>query len=210
MNQLKRFQTQLFFLVIIMTMSCQSENKNAETETKSKAVKLVTLDPGHFHAALVQKSMYDNVDSVVYVYAPEGNDLKLHLDRIENYNARQDSPTQWKEEVYSGTDFFEKMIAEKRGNVVVVSGNNQKKTEYILKSLEAGFNVLADKPMVIDSKGFEQLKEAFEKAKEKNLLLYDIMTERFEINTILQKEISMIPEIFGELEKGTPDNPAIS
>jgi predicted dehydrogenase len=36
------------------------------------------------------------------------------------------------------------------------------------------------------------------------------MTERFEITTILQRELSMIPEIFGELEKGTPENPAIT
>ncbi|HEX6848446.1 MAG TPA: putative oxidoreductase C-terminal domain-containing protein, partial [Chitinophagaceae bacterium] len=47
-------------------------------------------------------------------------------------------------------------------------------------------------------------------AKENDLLLYDIMTERFEINTILQRELSMIPEIFGTLEKGSPDNPAIT
>ena len=31
-------------------------------------VKLITLDPGHFHAALVQKSMYPQVDPTVYVY----------------------------------------------------------------------------------------------------------------------------------------------
>src|SRR5688572_11501984 len=210
MNQLKRFQTQLFFLVIIMTMSCQSENKNAETETKSKAVKLITLDPGHFHAALVQKTMYDDVDSVVYVYAPEGNDLKLHLDRINTYNSRAESPTTWNEVVYTGNDFFEKMITEKKGNVVVLSGNNQKKTDYILRSLQNGFNVFADKPMVIDSKGFENLKTAFDVAAKNNVLLYDIMTERFEINTILQRELSMIPEIFGEQEKGTIDNPAIT
>src|SRR5688572_17183996 len=210
MNQLKRFQTQLFFLVIIMTISCQSENKNAETETKSKAVKLITLDPGHFHAALVQKTMYDDVDSVVYVYAPEGNDLKLHLDRINSYNSRAESPTKWKEEVYTSNDFFEKLIAEKKGNVVVLSGNNQKKTDYILQSLQNGFNVFADKPMVIDSKGFENLKTAFNVAAKNNLLLYDIMTERFEINTILQRELSMITEIFGEQEKGTIDNPAIT
>ena len=30
---------------------------------------LVTLDPGHFHAALVQKSMYPDVSPVVHVYA---------------------------------------------------------------------------------------------------------------------------------------------
>ena len=190
-------------------MSCQSDNKNAEPEMRSKPVKLVTLDPGHFHAALVQKTMYDDVDSVVYVYAPEGNDLKLHLDRINGYNSRAESPTHWKEEVYTGPDFFEKMIAEKKGNVVVLSGNNAKKTEYILKSLEAGFNVLADKPMAITPNDFELLKKAFDVAKEKNLLLYDIMTERFEINTILQREISMIPEIFGKLEPGSLDHPAV-
>ena len=209
MNQLKRLQIQPFFLVIIIIMSCQSENKNAETETKNKPVKLVTLDPGHFHAALVQKTMYDDVDSVVYVYAPEGNDLKLHLDRINAYNSRAESPTNWKEVVYTGNDFFEKMIAEKKGNVVVLSGNNAKKAAYILKALEAGFNVLADKPMAITSEDFELLKKAFDVAKEKNLLLYDIMTERFEINTILQKELSMIPEIFGTLEKGTAEKPAV-
>lgn len=191
-------------------MSCQSNNKETATEGETKPVQLVTLDPGHFHAALVQKTMYADVDSVVYVYAPESNDLKLHLDRITSYNSRAESPTTWKEEVYAGNDFFEKMIAEKKGNVVVLSGNNQKKTDYILQSLQKGFNVFADKPMVIDMKGFEKLKEAFEVAPRNNLLLYDIMTERFEINTILQRELSMIPEIFGQLEKGTADNPAIT
>ena len=76
--------------------SCQSDNKETSTESKPKPVQLVTLDPGHFHAALVQKTMYNDVDSVVYVYAPEGNDLKLHLDRINSYNSRPESPTKWK------------------------------------------------------------------------------------------------------------------
>lgn len=188
-------------------MSCNSSDDAAKEN--AKAVRLVTLDPGHFHAALVQKTMYDDVDSVVYVYAPEGNDLKLHIDRINAYNSRAESPTHWKEVVYTGNDFFEKMIAEKKGSVVVLAGNNQKKTEYILRSLEAGLNVLADKPMAITPGDFDVLKKAFEVAKEKNLLLYDIMTERFEINTILQRELSMIPEIFGTLEKGSTDKPAI-
>ena len=185
-------------------MSCQADKKS------DKSVHLITLDPGHFHAALVQKTMYDDVDSVVHVYAPDGIDLKWHLERIDAYNTRSESPTRWKEEVYTGNDFFEKMIEEKKGNVVVLSGNNQKKTDYILQSLQNGFNVFADKPMVIDSKGFEQLKEAFSVAGKNDLLLYDIMTERFEITTMLQRELSMIRELFGELEKGTPENPAIT
>jgi predicted dehydrogenase len=170
----------------------------------------VTLDPGHFHAGLVQKSMYPDVDSIVHVYAPEGNDVNLYLSRIESYNARPESPTRWKQVVYSGEDFFEKMIAEKKGNIVVLAGNNQKKTEYILESIKAGFNVYADKPMVITAAGFPVLKEAFKKAEEKKLLLYDIMTERYEITTILQRELSMMPSVFGSLKKGTADTPAIT
>lgn len=178
--------------------------------TTSQSIRLITLDPGHFHAALVQKTMYPDVDSVVHVYAPEGSDLKMHLERISSYNTRTESPTHWLEKVYTGADFFEKMIAEKKGNVVVLSGNNLKKADYILQSLQSGFHVFADKPMVIDGNGFDKLNEAFQVATKNKLLLYDIMTERYEITTMLQRELSMIPEVFGELEKGTPDNPAIT
>ena len=193
-------------LIIVLILAACNQSKMPS----KKPVHLITLDPGHFHAALIQKSMYEDIDSTVYVYAPEGNDLKLHLDRINSYNSRLEKPTRWKEEVYTGNDFFEKMIAEKNGNVVVISGNNQKKTDYILSSLKNGYHVFADKPMAIDSKGFEKLKKAFEIAAKNNLLLYDIMTERFEITSVLQRELSMIPGIFGELEKGTADNPAIT
>lgn len=191
-------------------MSCSTQSDQSSSKTDDNKVRLITLDPGHFHAALVQKTEYPNVDSTVHVYAPEGPDLQLHLDRIKSFNTRPESPTEWNEVVYTGQDFFEKMIAEKKGNVVVLSGNNRKKTEYILESLQNGLHVLADKPMVIDSRGYDLLKEAFSTAKEKDLLLYDIMTERFEITTILQRELSMLPEVFGTLEKGTPENPAIT
>jgi predicted dehydrogenase len=196
----------LLFVYSIVLISCQEP----KTEEKVNSIKLVTLDPGHFHAALVQKSMYDNVDSVVHVYAPEGLDVKYHLDRIEGYNTRAENPTHWDEKVYYGNDFFEKMISEKAGNVVVLSGNNQKKTEYIAKSLEAGFNVLADKPMVISAENFDVLKDAFDTAQKNNLLLYDIMTERYEITTVLQREFSMLPAVFGTLEDGTPENPSVT
>ena len=40
--------------------------------------------------------------------------------------------------------------------------------------------------------GSENLKKAFSEAKKNNVLLYDIMTERSEITTLLQRELSMI------------------
>lgn len=188
----------------MLGVSCGSTKENT-----SSGVRLVTLDPGHFHAALVQKSMYSDMDSNVYVYAPAGPDLDLHLKRIEGYNTAAEKPTTWKEQVYTGQNFFEKMLEEKKGNVVVIAGNNQNKTEYIKRSIENGFNVLADKPMAIDAADFDLLKTIFTTAASKNLLLYDIMTERYEITNILQKEFAMIPEVFGILEKGTPENPAV-
>lgn len=209
---------EMFIIGIICLTGMSCNNSSGKKETATKPVHLVTLDPGHFHAALVQKTMYDDVDSNVYVYAPAGSDLQMHLDRIIAYNSRNENPTHWKEKVYTGTDFFEKMLSEKRArlngeagqeNVVVLAGNNQKKTEYILTSLQNGFNVLGDKPMAIDSTGFELLKQAFDVAAKDSLILYDIMTERFEITTILLRELSMIPEIFGELQKGTEAEPAV-
>jgi len=172
-------------------------------------VKLMTLDPGHFHAALIQRSMYEQIDPTVYVYAPEGTDVTDHLARIDGFNTRAENPTSWVEKVYTGADYLEKMLAEKPGNVMMVAGNNAKKTEYIQKAIEAGLNVFADKPMVITPEGFPILEQAFKTAEEKGVLLYDIMTERHEITTIIQRELAKIPDVFGGLVDGTPEEPAI-
>jgi predicted dehydrogenase len=182
---------------------------SADCQTKNTKIKLITLDPGHFHAALVQKTMLSDIAPDVYVYAPKGEDVQQHLDKINAYNHRATDPTHWNEIVYTSNDFFDRMIAEKKGNVVVMAGNNHKKTEYIKRSIDAGFNVLGDKPMAIDNEHFEMLKNAFTDAARKKLVLYDIMTERYEITNALQREFAHIPEVFGQLKKGTPQHPGV-
>ena len=193
-------------------VSCSTNQPTDQQEAQANAdqIKLITLDPGHFHAALVQKSMYENVDSVVHVFAPEGEDVQDYLKRIETYNSRPENPTRWEEEVYTGTDYFERMLRTKPGNVVVLAGNNKRKTEYIKASIDSGLHVLADKPMAINPESFQLLKDAFAAAEKNNVVLYDIMTERFEITTMLQREFSMLEEVFGELQKGTKDDPAVT
>lgn len=178
--------------------------------TNAQSVQLITLDPGHFHAALVQKSMYPEIDPTVHVYAKRGNDLQLHVERINNYNNRKDAPTHWNQIIYTGDDFFNKMLQEKKGNLVILAGNNQLKTDYILGAVTNGFNVLSDKPMAIDATGFEKLKSAFDIAKKNKVQLYDIMTERYEITTQLQRALSMDPTIFGTLDKGSPTDPSVT
>lgn len=197
--------------VSVMTTSGGCDRQTAPPLTGAKGeVRLMTLDPGHFHAALVQKTMYDQVSPTVYVYAPEGQDLQDHLARVQGFNTRAEAPTAWIERVYTGPDFLERMIQERPGNMVVISGNNARKTDYILAAVKAGLHVLADKPMVISPEEFPLLEQAFAVARGKGVLLYDIMTERYEITTVLQKEIAQIPEVFGDLEQGTPEDPAVT
>src|SRR3954471_11728351 len=188
----------LFSAIISMSLSgFQTANPTLiKGPADTDAVRLITLDPGHFHAALVQKEMYPGIAPEVYVYAPGGAELNAHLALVNQYNNRADNPTKWDEKVYTGKDYLDKMLAEKKGNVVVLAGNNRQKTEYIRKAIDAGLNVLGDKPMVIDFKNFGSLQQAFVEASKKNLLLYDIMTERSEITNILQKEFAQMPEVF--------------
>jgi predicted dehydrogenase len=91
-----------------------------------------------------------------------------------------------------------------------LSGNNRKKAEYITKSINAGLNVLADKPMIIAPEDFPELEAAFTTAHDKGVLLYDIMTERYEVTTILQKLLSQNSRVFGTLTTGSKEEPAVT
>jgi predicted dehydrogenase len=212
---MKRSVLLLIFPTLILA-SCgtggskKQADKSESTMENQYLVSLMTVDPGHFHAGLVQRIMYDQVNPEVHVYAPEGPDYVKHLDRIKGFNDRAKDPTSWNEIVYTGTDFFEKMLEDRPGNVVVLSGNNRKKAEYITKSVNSGLNVFADKPMIITPEDFPKLQEAFKSADEKGVLIYDIMTERFEVTTILQKLLSLKEEIFGKLMPGTQEEPAVT
>ncbi len=116
-------------------------------------MKLVILDPGHFHAALVQKNRYADIDDTVHVYAAAGPDLDDYLEKIAAYNARPTDPTRWRLLVHAGPDFLERFVADHSGDVAVISGNNLRKTEYLSRAVEAGYHTLADKPMASTRRG---------------------------------------------------------
>ncbi|REG92798.1 putative oxidoreductase C-terminal domain-containing protein [Algoriphagus antarcticus] len=191
-------------------LSCENKETVSQAPESTSEITIMSLDPGHFHAGLIHKSMYPQVDSTVYVFAPEGAELKDYMNRLAGYNNREEDPTAWNLQVTTGADYLEKMISAKPGNVMMVAGKNDRKIDYISAAISNGINVYADKPLVIDKSGFQKLLKVYDEAGKKDLLLYDIMTERFEISTILQKELSLVPAVFGELEKGTLKNPAIT
>ena len=172
-------------------------------------VRLMTVDPGHFHAALVQKEMYPGVDARVDVYAPLGADLYEHLKRIDAFNRRPAGPTAWTVDVHASADAFERMLRDRPGNVVVFSGRNGAKIDRISASVNAGLNVLADKPWILKSADLDKLEGTLAEADRTGVVAYDIMTERFEITSILQRALVNDPAVFGEMLKGTVDDPAV-
>jgi predicted dehydrogenase len=172
-------------------------------------VRLITLAPGHFHAALVQKEMYPGVSPLVHVYAPLGADLLAHLNRIAAFNARKDHPTAWELEVHAGPDFFQHFVRDRPGNVVVLSGRNRDKISYLEAAVEAGLNVLADKPWIIAPEDLPRLEAVLARAEQRALVASDIMTERYEITSILQRELVQDADVFGTVISGSEDQPGV-
>jgi predicted dehydrogenase len=100
-------------------------------------------------------------------------------------------------------------MRERPGNVIVMSGKNREKISHIEAALAAGLNVLADKPWVIRSADIPKVEAALKTAGERGLAAYDIMTERYEITCILQRELVMDRALFGELLPGTAEAPGV-
>jgi predicted dehydrogenase len=195
--------------LFLFPMTTLSKAAPAETSVDAP-VRLMTLDPGHFHAGLVQKEMYPGVSPIVHVYAPLGPDLVAHLNRITQFNHREANPTRWQLEVHAGPDFAERMIKERPGNVVVLSGRNRGKIDRILAAVQNGLSVLADKPWIIAAADLPKLEVALDTAEKKGLVAYDMMTERHEITTMLQRELVGDAAVLGQVLKGTEGEPAVA
>lgn len=176
---------------------------------QTKHMQLIIVDPGHFHATLLQKDMYLWVDPRVTVYAPLGPDLLDYLNRISLFNSRPENPTRWVLDIHTSGDPMAEMLHGHEGNIVVFTGRNRGKIDRILAALRAGLNVLADKPWIIASADLPKMEEALALAQRKNLAAYDIMTERYEVTSELQREFVNDAAVFGTLEKGSAREPAV-
>jgi predicted dehydrogenase len=173
-------------------------------------MKLIVAEPGHFHAALLQKQMYPGLDRRVSVYAQVGLDAIEYVNRIAGFNARAANPTDWDLDVHFSANPMEDLVRDRAGDIVVFAGRNRGKIDRILQALEGGFHVLADKPWIIESAGLPKLERALSIAAQRGLVAYDIMTERYEVTSELQREFVNDAAVFGELETGSAAQPAVS
>ena len=176
---------------------------------QTKTMQLIIADPGHFHASLLLKETYPAMDRRVSVYAPLGPEVLDFLSRVSLFNSRHDNPTRWELDAHLTADPMRELLRDHPGNIVVFTGRNRGKIDRILASLAAGLNVLADKPWIISAADLPKLDEALAMAQKKNLAAYDIMTERYEVTSELQREMVNDADVFGRLETGSAGDPAV-
>ncbi len=165
--------------------------------------------PPTFTPPWCKRRWYPGVSPAVTVYAPLGMDLTEHLVRVARFNLRPENPTAWKLDIHAGPDFLDRMLKERPGNVVVMSGRNRAKIERIRLSVENGLDVLADKPWILNSRDVPKIEQVLDLAEKKGLVAYDIMTERYEVTSMLQRELVNTPEVFGAIVAGDRKEPAV-
>jgi predicted dehydrogenase len=171
---------------------------------------LVLIDPGHFHAALVQKEMYASLSPEAHVYAPLGPELIDYLGRIARFNAAAEKPTAWQLRVEGAPDFLDRMAQEPPGGVAVIAGRNGVKIERIEAAVAAGLHVLADKPAIIRREDLPRLEAVLGVAAKRGLVVHDLMTGRMdEIGRVI-RALRNDPEVFGEPVAGNAAEPGVT
>ena len=68
--------------ISLIIVSCSSSQRQVANEANGK-VNLVILDPGHFHASLLQKDTLAAINDTIWIYAPKGIEVDQYLKSID-------------------------------------------------------------------------------------------------------------------------------
>ena len=161
---------------------------------------LLFLEPGHFHATLTLRVPHPRVADEIVVYAPDGPERRDFLALVDRFNARAADPTRWRVDVVTTDDPLTRLIAERRGDVVVLAGKNGGKARTIRRLHEAGLHVLADKPWLVDAADLEDVRVSLAGWP----VVTEIMTGRHDVPARLFKRLVDAPAVFGEFRAEAP------
>lgn len=174
-----------------------------------KQYKLLTLAPGHFHAALLQRTRPACISPRAYVYGPLDADTLAHLQRIADFNHRPNDPTDWQLDIRTGPDYVQRCFREAPGHLLVIAGRNRPKIDLLEQAVATSLNVLIDKPWIIRLQDLPRLEAVLSEASLRELVVHDVMTERYEPANAIQQALVRCPEVFGQPIPGTLEEPTI-
>src|SRR5207247_2407248 len=128
-----------------------SSSRNQDTSIRHDDLfseEVLIVDLHAFTGASIQKPLDPPSFASIRVDGPVASDVIEYLNRIGRFNTRKENPTSWEIELHTGPDFFERMLRERPGNVVILTGRNRPKIDRIQASVKDGLHVLADKPWI--------------------------------------------------------------
>ena len=162
--------------------------------------RLLFLDPGHFHATLTLRTPHPRVADEIVVYAPDGAERRDFLALVERFNRRATDPTRWRVDVVTTDDPLARLIAEERGNVVVLAGKNGGKARTIRRLHDAGFHVLADKPWLVEASDLDDVRASLAGWP----VVTEIMTGRHDVAARVLNRLVNTPDVFGGFRSEAP------
>ena len=161
---------------------------------------LLFLDPGHFHAALTLRARQPRAADEIVVYARPDAEPRDFLALVERFNRRPQEPTRWRPVVVIADDPLERLVHERRGDVVVLAGRNGGKAHTMRRLHDAGFHVLADKPWLVEPDDLEPVRASLEGWP----IAAEMMTGRRDLAAGVVKRLVATPAIFGAFRDEGP------
>jgi len=161
---------------------------------------LLFLEPGHFHATLTLRVPHPRVADEIVVYAHDGPELRDFLALVDRFNTRGEGATRWRPIVIVDAEPLGRLIAERRGDVVVLAGRNGGKARTFHRLHAAGFHVLADKPWLVEPDDLEDIRASLAGWP----LVMEIMTGRHDVAARLNKRLIDAPDVFGTFRDIVP------
>ena len=170
-----------------------------------RELRLVTLDPATFTPrSFIPAPPFRDFSRDAYIYSPVTCDGANFWASVSNLVSRSKDPAFWRFHTYNGTDFLERMLAEKRGDVVMLSGRKRPNSRTHRQEHRS-----RDERPRGQARDLPRLEKILADAERRNLAAYDCMTQRFDIAYQLQRELVNDHEIFGGRQPGTADHPAV-
>lgn len=161
---------------------------------------LLFLEPAHFHAALTLSAPHPRVADTIVVYAPDDAERRDFLALVERFNRRPEAPTRWRADVVTTAEPLPRLVADRRGDVVVLAGRTAGKARTIRRLHEAGLHVLADKPWLAGPGDLEHVRASLGGWP----LAMEMMTGRHDVAARVLKRLADAPDVFGRFRTDTP------
>ncbi|WP_232056122.1 putative oxidoreductase C-terminal domain-containing protein [Tuwongella immobilis] len=131
------------------------------------------------------------------------------MQHLTRFNTRSLHPTRWQLDVRASDSFEDRFFRELPGRAAILAGRNHRKLSRMRRCVESAVHVIADKPWAIAPEQLPEIEAMLHEARLREMQVFDAMTERWAAPNQLLRTLLADRTLFGMLQPGTVDLPAI-